>query len=162
VVPSGKLNVYTGKVVVRVPVEVKADAKVGSDVKVTGVLKYQICNEESCFQPADHPFEAKSTIVAPSTEVKPNEADLFKESEKKSEPEPKAATAPTTGPTQATAPPVVVDDDSPKWSVPLALGTAFLAGILFNLVPCVLPVLPIKVLGFAEVAQHDRGKTILL
>jgi thiol:disulfide interchange protein DsbD len=44
----------------------------------------------------------------------------------------------------------------------VALGTAFVAGILFNIVPCVLPVLPIKVLGFAEVAQHDRGKTVVL
>jgi thiol:disulfide interchange protein DsbD len=33
---------------------------------------------------------------------------------------------------------------------------------LFNIVPCVLPVLPIKVLGFAEVAQHDRSKTLVL
>jgi thiol:disulfide interchange protein DsbD len=44
----------------------------------------------------------------------------------------------------------------------LALSIAFFAGVLFNIVPCVLPVLPIKVLGFAEVAQHNRAKTVTL
>ncbi len=42
------------------------------------------------------------------------------------------------------------------------LGFAFVAGILFNVVPCVLPVLPLKALSFYEVSQHHRGKTLLL
>jgi thiol:disulfide interchange protein DsbD len=68
---------------------------------------------------------------------------------------------------QAGAPPAppapkVVTADDPFGGVWIALGAAFVAGILFNIVPCVLPVLPIKVLGFAEVAQHNRVKTLAL
>lgn len=151
----GKLNVYTGTVIVRVPVEVKADAKPG-DLKVTGKLRYQICDDKVCYPPEKPPFEVKSSIVPAGTEIKSNEPDLFK---KESD---SGVSSPAKSASANTAPPVIVDDALPKWSFPLALGAAFLAGILFNIVPCVLPVLPIKVLGFAEVSQHNRGKTILL
>ncbi len=70
--------------------------------------------------------------------------------------------APVSAAAAAGAPPVTVADGRPGWGIPAALSAAFVAGILFNIVPCVLPVLPIKVLGFAEVAQHDRTKTLLL
>ena len=39
---------------------------------------------------------------------------------------------------------------------------AFVIGIVFNLMPCVLPVLPLKIMGFYEVSQHDRKKSVLL
>jgi thiol:disulfide interchange protein DsbD len=37
---------------------------------------------------------------------------------------------------------------------------AFAVGIIFNLMPCVLPVLPIKAIGFYEAAQHSRARSI--
>lgn len=43
----------------------------------------------------------------------------------------------------------------------LALLLAFAGGILLNLMPCVLPVLAIKVCGLAEVAHQKRGTQIL-
>src|SRR5207247_436930 len=52
----GKLNVYTGRVVVIVPVEVKADAKPGP-LKITGKLKYQICDDSVCYPPESPKFE---------------------------------------------------------------------------------------------------------
>lgn len=179
----GKLNVYTGTIVLRVPVKVNADAAPG-EAAITGKLRYQICDDRACFPPASPKFEVKTSIVPAGTEVKPNEPDLFKSDEeaKPAKPEetppaparsdaapatrsaePVRSTAAGAAGTASGAPPVVVvDDGRPGWGVPAALGAAFLAGILFNIVPCVLPVLPIKVLGFAEVAQHDRGKTFLL
>jgi thiol:disulfide interchange protein DsbD len=42
------------------------------------------------------------------------------------------------------------------------LAAAFVAGIIFNIVPCVLPVLPLKAISFYEVSQHHRGRTLLL
>jgi thiol:disulfide interchange protein/DsbC/DsbD-like thiol-disulfide interchange protein len=36
-----------------------------------------------------------------------------------------------------------------------ALGLAFLGGIVLNLMPCVFPVLSLKILGFVHVAHHD-------
>jgi thiol:disulfide interchange protein DsbD len=39
---------------------------------------------------------------------------------------------------------------------------AFVAGIIFNVMPCVLPVVPLKAIGFYEVSQHHRGKSLAL
>jgi thiol:disulfide interchange protein/DsbC/DsbD-like thiol-disulfide interchange protein len=39
----------------------------------------------------------------------------------------------------------------------LAIGAALLGGMILNLMPCVLPVLAIKVLGFSRHSEHSRG-----
>jgi len=41
-------------------------------------------------------------------------------------------------------------------------GAAFFVGIIFDLMPYVLPVLPLKIMGFYEVSQYDRKKSVLL
>jgi thiol:disulfide interchange protein DsbD len=48
----------------------------------------------------------------------------------------------------------------PTLTIPVAFGTAFLAGLLFNVMPCVLPVLPLKAMGFYEVAGHRRSQSV--
>lgn len=45
--------------------------------------------------------------------------------------------------------------------LPVILGVAFLVGVVLNVVPCVLPVLPIKAVGFYEAARHSRSRSIL-
>ena len=47
-------------------------------------------------------------------------------------------------------------DSSENSSLLLALIFAFAGGIILNLMPCVLPVLSIKILGFAQQAGNDR------
>jgi thiol:disulfide interchange protein DsbD len=41
-----------------------------------------------------------------------------------------------------------------------AFSIALLVGVIFNVMPCVLPVLPLKAIGFYEVSQHNRAKSI--
>ena len=58
-----------------------------------------------------------------------------------------AGAAPTAHPVQPTG-----------WaSWMLAIGAALLGGMILNLMPCVLPVLAIKVLGFSRHSEHSRG-----
>jgi thiol:disulfide interchange protein/DsbC/DsbD-like thiol-disulfide interchange protein len=52
-------------------------------------------------------------------------------------------------------------------AVPAATGTlvgtlllAFIGGLILNLMPCVFPVLGIKILGFVNQAGHERGKVV--
>jgi len=47
-------------------------------------------------------------------------------------------------------------------SVWFALGLAFLAGLILNIMPCVLPVIPLKVLSIFEQAQHSRARCIVM
>lgn len=155
----GKLSVYSGKTIIYVPITPRAGAAPGS-VKIKGVASYQICDDKSCFPPEEMAFSLDTPVTADPSAATENRPELFKDF--------KAAAAQITNdsPAAKDAAPQrsssIIIGDQPTWSFPVAMCAAFLAGILFNIVPCVLPVLPIKVLGFAEVAQHDRGKTLLL
>ncbi len=53
--------------------------------------------------------------------------------------------------------PVAPAGDSPGASVFAALAFALIGGMLLNLMPCVFPVLGIKVMGFVEHAHGDAG-----
>ena len=63
-------------------------------------------------------------------------------------------------PVEAKAPPLALTSVEPaaSKSLVLALVLAFVGGVILNLMPCVLPVLSIKVLGFAE--HHDSPATM--
>ena len=45
-------------------------------------------------------------------------------------------------------------------SLPATLALAFIGGLILNLMPCVFPVLGIKILGFVNQAGHERGKVV--
>ncbi|WP_210201537.1 protein-disulfide reductase DsbD domain-containing protein [Bosea sp. CS1GBMeth4] len=64
-----------------------------------------------------------------------------------------AAAAPAQPPAKVTLPPAPAED----LTLVLALAFAFAGGLILNLMPCVLPVLFIKALGFTQLAQASRG-----
>jgi thiol:disulfide interchange protein len=55
-----------------------------------------------------------------------------------------------------------LNDASRNTSLPLMLFFAFLGGLILNLMPCVLPVVGLKVLAFAEQAGNSRAKIFKL
>lgn len=132
----GKLNVYTGKVTVAIPFVVAGDAELGGRT-IQGKVRYQICDDKTCYFPENQPFEVQLTIIR------------------------------GTGQSAAVLP-ANIGGGGPgglagaDWSIWTAFGAAFLAGLLFNVMPCVLPVLPLKAIGFYEVSQHRRGRSFLL
>ena len=175
----GRLNVYTGRVVVRIPFEVKADAKPG-ELKIGGKLRYQLCDDKVCFQPERPAFAIETKIVPAGDKVEANEKELFGEGEEaKPEAAPPSAAVPPPPPNQAPPPPPPTDSsvaaapagvsgvssaglEGSDWSIGYAMMAAFIAGLLFNVMPCVLPVLPLKAAGFYEAAAHSRGRSVLL
>ncbi|HEV8072671.1 MAG TPA: protein-disulfide reductase DsbD domain-containing protein [Opitutaceae bacterium] len=48
----------------------------------------------------------------------------------------------------------------PSGSLLGTLALAFIGGLILNLMPCVFPVLGIKILGFVNQAGHERGKVV--
>jgi thiol:disulfide interchange protein DsbD len=144
----GELNVYEGRTVVFVPIEVKADAPPGP-TKITGRLRYQICDDSVCFPPENKKFEIETKVVGKDDPVTPAEPDLFKD----------AAQGGAQSPGQSAS------QGSVKVYTPItfqAFLIAFVVGIIFNVMPCVLPVVPLKAIGFYEVSQHNRAKSIAL
>jgi thiol:disulfide interchange protein DsbD len=141
----GRLSVYTDKVIVRVPVKVKPDAPAGP-LKITGSVYYQVCDDKVCFQPVTTPFEIDTTVVQAGrggTAPAAQEQEIFGEAEKR-----------------GVAPIQVGGFALAQDAYLLAFALAFLVGIIFNVMPCVLPVVPLKAIGFYEVSQHNRGKSI--
>ena len=161
----GVLNVYEGRVTVRVPVMFAPNA--AQDVSLSGRVRYQLCDDQTCFLPKNAKFQtpgaAPASTDASTTNASPAVAPQVTEIAA-----PGATTVPTTLSTddaQASDDPAAfidADEDDPKsWSILFAFGAALLAGLLFNIMPCVLPVLPLKAMGFYEVAQHKRLQSLL-
>jgi len=76
-------------------------------------------------------------------------------------------TAATTTPAPATAPsatiaPAPASAGGSDWNIWTAFGAALLAGLLFNIMPCVLPVLPLKAAAFHRAGEHRRSRSIAL
>jgi len=65
-----------------------------------------------------------------------------------------AAASPVQAPAKVTLPPPPAEN----LTIWLALAFAFAGGLILNLMPCVLPVLFIKALGFAQIAQASRSE----
>ena len=61
-----------------------------------------------------------------------------------------------------TTPKIVVAKEVAEGSLWFYLGGAFLGGILLNVMPCVLPVLAIKVLSFVQQAGESRSRIFFL
>src|SRR5581483_5488221 len=51
--------------------------------------------------------------------------------------------------------PVVAPPQEPVWKMLLY---AFLGGIILNVMPCVLPVISLKILGFVQQSKEDPGR----
>ena len=158
----GTLSVYTGQVIAYVPLEVAQDAKPGP-VTLTVEVQYQLCDDKACYQPQRPKIGIQTTIAAPGTPVEPNRPELF-ENYKPGETVVAATQAvAATQPAPTTAPVVQASGGlRSEWTIWTAFGAALLAGLLFNIMPCVLPVLPLKAAAFHRAAEHHRGRSILL
>jgi thiol:disulfide interchange protein DsbD len=161
----GTLNVYTGRVVVYIPFQVSASQK-PAPIKLSGTVGWQICDDNACYMPEKKPFTIETTIVPPGQPVKGQEAGLFKNFDPKVFSRLKrAATQPAAPATQPVG--AASSGDPTFWGLKithnsywLAFLAAFVAGIMFNAVPCVLPVVPLKAMGFYEVSQHNRLRCV--
>lgn len=154
----GTLNVYDGRVIAYIPLTVSADAAVREGLEISGVLTTQLCDDKSCFPPEDTTFAVKFAVATPGTPAVPGNAALFSGFDWSSFGK---SIQPTGPPTAMNAPRVFGLALSPQ-SYPLAFSIAIFVGIIFNIMPCVLPVLPLKAYGFYEASQHSRARSLML
>jgi thiol:disulfide interchange protein len=148
----GHENVYTNRIVISVPVTFSA-AAIASGSTVQGKIRYQACNSMACFPPVTLAFSVNISATGSFA----NAVAITT-----------ASTAPamelTHADTAASAlpPPRIFGQDLNSNAYLLAFFAAFVVGMIFNVMPCVLPVVPLKIMGFYEVSQHDRRKSIVL
>ena len=70
------LNVYQGKVVLRVPLTAQSDAPLGAQ-HIPLKLRYQACSNEVCLPPVTLDVDAQVTIAASAANSRPVHPELF-------------------------------------------------------------------------------------
>jgi cytochrome c biogenesis protein CcdA len=114
---------------------------------IAGKVLFQICDEDSCVQKkfdfrlgtVDDSPQAKETDTKPASTGSSDSASVFDDLQHR---EPGGATA--------------------EGGLGQFLLFAFLGGLILNVMPCVLPVIAIKVLSFVQQAGEARGRIFLL
>ncbi|MGD9855068.1 MAG: cytochrome c biogenesis protein CcdA [Planctomycetaceae bacterium] len=124
-------------------------------VSLGGQIKFQVCDAQSC-TPLTEAFEVLVETNAPAAAAIASAAPQAESSVPVPAPEISAAPA--------------VDDildfqlqaDADQASLGWYLLMAFLGGLILNVMPCVLPVLAIKVMSFVQQSGESRARVLLL
>lgn len=172
----GTMRYHRGAVTWEIPLDVPADAKPG-EYPISGVIGYQACETRddglgSCELPkavkfattlkvGDVPGSATPALTFTSTTYKEAAAIA-------------ASWAPAwTGDSDVAPPPTVTAQSEPydlsrievndtEGSIAYYILLAFVGGIILNLMPCVLPVIGLKVMSFVQQAGHSRTHALML
>ncbi len=153
------LPFYEGQVKWTTPIVIHADAKPGS-YPIEGIVGYQTCfKDASCDMPRAASFsgtvEVGTAPQAGATALAFNDAK-YGEAAKLAASQPPAI--------DAQVKPVQIAGGAPAlgWSLPLIMLAGLLGGFILNFMPCVLPVIGLKILSFAEQAGRSRAQILKL
>ncbi len=143
-------NVYQGRAVAFVPVTVPQDAS--GTINMSFRLGGQVCGLDRCVMvgmPQPVVATAEVTVAAQAAANAAWTPEIAAGLDK---------AAPVTTTVASTA--------LPPSAAPLTLwagfGTALLAGLLLNIMPCVLPVIPLRILSIVQMARQSRRRYITL
>lgn len=162
---------------VRWTIELQVPSDASGEVAIGGVIGYQSCFEQTgCDRPLGAHFAG---VVAVESAARGGEAPLsftpakYKDASAGPAAASVAENDEAAGATAATSDGVNVDDlnfelsvvgDAELAQMPVfkAIVLGFLGGVLLNLMPCVLPVIGLKILTFVEQSGHSRARIIEL
>ncbi|HEX7009677.1 MAG TPA: protein-disulfide reductase DsbD domain-containing protein [Phycisphaeraceae bacterium] len=160
------IPVYEGRVIVYVPVTVD-DAASAEPAPLRLGVRYQACNDRTCWPPRTQSIETALTIVPPEAAISTTPADPALFADFDAEAAAQASQASQSAPQEASNP-VRFDVFGLNFSLHAA-GAGFLlllavtaaGGLLLNFTPCVLPVIPLKILGLSA-AAGSRARCLAL
>ena len=160
--------VYAGRAVAYVPITVDQDADPGT-YPVTFSLTYQACDDTQCIAPVRNQkitvdVKVGTMEAAAASELPPEQAERLQREfagfDATVWPKLRSGRA-----SQVISIPFLGNHDlssvSPGAYAAMMLGIAFLGGAILNLTPCVLPVIPLKVMALAN-AAGSRRRTLFL
>lgn len=151
---------YYPKVTLSLPFRVRSNAQPGAKSLIAS-MSYNLCYESGmCDPPEDKEASIRFEILPAAASVEPqNNLD--------SEPQFEEAADSTLDvaeetiaidPASAREPSPDAPQRSPWQAILKYLLFAFLGGLILNITPCVLPILPIRVMAIVNQAQKDRSK----
>ncbi len=143
------LAVYAGDVVIVAQLQVPAGTKPGS-YPVEAALRYQACNDSQCLPPVT--AEAKIDLkVGPGGQ--PQNSSVFTGAGG-----PGSAAVPQAPVGKAVSTSTAAATTAAGTSLALMLFLALLGGLVLNVMPCVLPVLSLKIFGLVRSAAQGRAE----
>ena len=180
---------YKGPVTIALPIKIPADARQGS-YDIGGSVGFQTCTDGTCDRPAGFAWQGKVQVasatgmdVAPIQIVQdksikyasvaaaftPNQQVNTQPVDSVVQPPNNVSrTGTTTNATAATAGVADVSqiefaaDTSKQIDLKQALLLAFAGGFILNFMPCVLPVIGLKIMSFVDQAGSDRRRIFQL
>lgn len=163
---------YTGTVTLSLPFTVKAITRPGK-VQIKAMMSYNICKDSGeCMPPEDVDGAVSLTITeAPKTEQvlpAPNATTLQVVQPDEAVASPDSSVSDSTAVLKATSGGVVDNAESePSDKENKGMSNllkymlfALLGGLILNITPCVLPILPIRIMSIINQAQKDKSKVL--
>jgi len=153
---EGRVAVYRGRVIALLPVTADADLP-QTEVELGGVVTYQACSDETgqCFMPSAARWSLKLPVASAESPARPANAELFAAARART------GGSETSGPTSApegAGALLRVQAMLAGWGFAGHVLLALVGGFIMNLMPCVLPVISIKVLSFVQQARESRSR----
>lgn len=173
------ISYYKGKVTWQLPIEIPAGTPAGEKT-IEGMIAYQACTDTSCHRPTALKFTAKVMVGEDGEGSAAQPAAIVLASAKSATALDAAATTEWADPIKLkgsksndlsndqadendlAAAPAAISTPSESSSFPLILAFAFLGGVILNVMPCVLPVVGLKIMGFVSQAGEDRKRVMSL
>ncbi len=172
------IETHHDQVTWRAPINIDENVD-AANTPIKGVVRVQACSPNNCLPPQEIPFTAvfagtgtassKSPMLLQASQsisqrvaedtTAAYDATAFRELQ------PEMA-APQCAAVEAgfdsNSIQVTADAELKQTSLPAVMVLGFLGGLILNLMPCVLPVIGLKVLSFVEQAGHNRRQTLML
>lgn len=152
---------YDGAVTMTLEVEVPKAAAPGLH-QINGMIAFQTCQDKRCEGPVGAKFTSKLQVAAQSqqgiTPLQITEHDrgyMAVADAIKAAPRYELAPAGTKAPSQSSS---WIDE----LDLYVVLAIAFLAGFILNFMPCVLPVIGLKIVSFVQQAGENRQRILAL
>ena len=134
------IETHEGKVTWYAPIQLAENVD-PTAIKIAGTLSFGACDAKSCKPPQDLPFTASLGPGITVPEEFPEGASKLFDLDKLK---------------------ISENDQIRQTSMLLVILTGFVGGLLLNLMPCVLPVIGLKLLSFLEQSGHSRGLALAL
>ncbi len=168
----GKVSEFSGTITIKIPCVVRDDPPKGT-VTIAGLFTFQACTDNGqCYAPQTLAFSWSSAGGAaaptpPAGAEPPPPTAAEKPAGAADASGPVAAPTETSGP--IAAPTTVKNEAGANVAVAdtgggilLYLLFGLLGGLILNVMPCVLPVISIKILSFVQQSGEDRGRVFRL
>ncbi len=177
---AGKELFYDQPVTWIIDLEVPPDARPGQ-YAIEGIIGFQTCNDSSCDMPSAAKFSGVLTVsdaanggAAKSSPLIFQEAKYTEAAKLAEQNAGQPGSAPAIPATGNQPPPaggsgvgplqvhVIGETADAAKSLSAILLSAFIGGLILNLMPCVLPVVGLKLLSFVEQSHHHRRRVLML